>query len=199
MLLLIFFAGILSPDIFSPKAEAQVKRERVVKRKKVRKVRRRTRRRVRRRVTRRAHYRYRSLPKYRAVVATAPSAAVVITKGGATYRYHKGIFYNKGPRGFVVVRPVRGVRIRALPVGHRTVVVSGANYYYYYGTFYTSVSQNEYEVVDAPEGAVVDALPEGYEVLTKNDQEYYSLDGVYYQEVDAEEYDDKVGYQVVVL
>lgn len=199
ILMLIFFLGVISPEAFVSKAEAQsTRREKTIKRKKKRKVRRTTRRRVRRRVSRRAHVRYKRLPKYRTVVSAAPKTAVVVTHGTNSYRYNSGVFYKKNSRGFVVVRPVRGVRVKVLPKGHRRVVVANRNYYYYYGTFYTS-SDQEYKVVDAPEGAVVDALPDGYEVVTKNDQEYYLLDGVHYQEVDTDEYEDKLGYEVVVL
>lgn len=198
MLFLIVFIGVLSPDAFIDKVEAQT-REKVVKRKKTRSVRKRTRRRVRRRVTRKAHLRYRHLPKYRSVVVNVPSGSIVVTRGINSYHYHGGVYYTKRDRGFVVVRPVGGIRIKALPVGHRLILTGKRKYYYYYGTFYTSVGQNGYEVIDAPTGAVVEALPEGYEVVSRNDQEYYLLDEVYYQEVDADEFEDKVGYEVVVL
>jgi hypothetical protein len=137
------------------------------------------------------------MPRWGTVVTAAPAGAVII-RGRHPYYYHSGVYYvSRGP-GFAVVRPARGLRIRALPVGYRTVVVGPRNYYYYYGTFYTRAdSSDEYVVADAPEGAVVDALPEGCDIKMIGDSEYYVLDGVYYAEVDAPEFEDGVGFQVV--
>jgi len=151
-------------------------------------------------VVRRAHVHYAHLPRWRSTVRVVPTAAVVIRPGRNPYYYHDGIYYTSYNSSYVVVRPVRGIRIRVLPVGYRTVVVGPRNYYYYYGTFYTKpTTAEEYEVVDAPEGAVVDALPDGYEVKAIDGVEYYVLDDVYYAEVDAEEFEDGVGYEVVKI
>lgn len=151
---------------------------------------------VRTHVSRKAHVRYAALPRWGAAVTVVPAGAVVIN----SYHFHNGIFYSKRNNGFVVVRPVRGVRIRILPVGYRTIILGPRTYYYYYGTFYTKVvNAEEYEVVNAPEGAIVDALPDGYEVKTVNGNEYYVLDGVYYGEVDAADIDGGVGYKVVKM
>jgi len=151
---------------------------------------------VRTHVTRKAHVRYAALPRWGAAVTVVPAGAIVIS----SYHFHNGIFYSKRNNGFVVVRPIRGVRIRVLPVGYRTIILGPKTYYYYYGTFYTKVvNVEEYEVVDAPAGAIVDALPDGYEVKTVNGNEYYILDGVYYGEVDAADIDGGVGYKVVKM
>ena len=151
-------------------------------------------------VVRKAHVRYAHLPRWRSVVAVVPAGAVAIKANQVAYHYHDGVFYTPRNNGFVVVRPVRGVRVKVLPPGHRRIMVGPQPYFYYYGTFYRKAdNSDEYETVDAPAGAVVDALPDGYEVKNVDGAEYYVLDGVQYAEVDAPEYDDKVGYEVVSM
>ncbi len=150
------------------------------------------------RVVRRAHIRYAALPRWGTVVTAAPAGAIVVGPRATPYYYHQGIYYAHRGNGYVVVRPSRGIRVRVLPVGYRTIVMGPRHYYYYYGSFYTQVGNTEeYEVVDAPEGAIVDALPDGYEVKTINDTEYYVLDGVYYAEVDSNDIEGGIGYEVV--
>ena len=147
-------------------------------------------------VNRRAHIRYAALPRWGAAVAVLPAGYLTIN----SYYCHNGVFYTKRNNGFVVVHPARGIRIRVLPVGYRTIILGPKTYYYYYGTFYAKVvNAEEYEVVEAPEGAIVDALPDGYEVKTIDGNEYYVLDNVYYGEVDATDVDGGVGYKVVKM
>ena len=149
-------------------------------------------------VVRRAHIRYTNLPRWGSVVTTQPSSWVVVRSGRNPYYFSDGIYYAPRNSGFVIVRPARGLIIRGLPIGYRTIVSGPRNYYYYYGSYYTQVDNtNEYRVVDPPVGAVVDALPDGYEIKTRSGIEYYVLDGVHYAEVDAPEFEDGVGYQVV--
>ncbi|TRX62529.1 hypothetical protein FNH22_00075 [Fulvivirga sp. M361] len=197
LLIAVFFA----PQVVL-EANAQTSRDVVVVKKRNgqqrRTVRRRTRRKVRRRVTRRAHYAYRHLPRYRAVVKVAPKGAVVVKRNNVVYRYHDGLFYTSNKSGFIVTRPVVGIRVRILPAAHHRMVIANNTYYYYYGTFYIQ-KENEYEVTSAPEGAVVDALPDGYEVKNVDNTEYYVLDGVYYQEVETDEVESGVGYEVVSI
>lgn len=194
IMLILFTAGITAPGVVK-ETKAQVV-ERKVERGQRRRVRRRTRRRVRRRVHRRAHLRYAHLPKYRAVVNVVPGGAVIVKKGGITYRYYSGVYYMPQGDVFVVARPVIGVRVATLPAARRKIIIANTTYYYYYGSFYVE-KNNEYEVVEAPEGALVDALPDGYEVKEVDGTEYYVLDDVYYQEVETDELEDGVGYEVV--
>jgi hypothetical protein len=179
---------------FANLAEAQVRRRARVVRHVVRPG-----PRVRHRVVvRRAHVRYAHLPRWGTAIAVLPAAAVVVRAHSYTYHFHNGIYYAPRNNNFVVVRPVAGVRVRALPNGFKTVMVSRRNYYYYYGTFYSkTIDTDQYEVVDAPVGAIVDALPEGYEIKNVKGTEYYVLDGVYYAEVEVKEFEDGVGYEVV--
>jgi hypothetical protein len=149
-------------------------------------------------VVRKAHIRYAHLPRWGAVVATVPTAAVLIKTQRNPYYFWNGVYYAPRNGSYVIVRPTPGIRIRALPAGYRRVMVGPRPYYYYYGTFYTKMDNaDEYETVEPPAGAIVDSLPEGYEVRRIGDTEYYVLDGIYYAEVDAPEFDDKVGYEVV--
>jgi len=131
------------------------------------------------------------------VVTVRPAAAVAVRAGRNSYFFADGVYYAQGGAGYMIVRPVRGIRIRVLPVGYRTIVIGPRNYFYYYGTYYALADGGEYQVVDPPLGAVVDALPDGYEVKSIDGVEYYVLDGVYYAEVDAPEFEDGVGYEVV--
>jgi hypothetical protein len=148
-------------------------------------------------VVRKAHVRYAGLPRWGTVVTAVPSGAVVVRSRRTPFYFHQGIYYTKRDNSFVIVRPARGIRVRILPVGYRTITVGPRNYYYYYGTFYTRASSSDdFVVVDAPEGAVVDALPDGYEIKTVNGKEYYEIDGVYFAEVDAPEFEDGIGYEV---
>jgi Family of unknown function (DUF6515) len=149
-------------------------------------------------VVRRAHIRYTHLPRWGTVVTTVPSSAIMIRAHKKPYYFSNGIYYVSQNSSYVIVRPSRGLKIRALPAGYRTVVVGPRNYYYYYGTYYMRTGNNvEYQVVDPPLGAVVDSLPDGYDVRMLNGIEYYMLDGIYYAEVDMPEFEDGIGYEVV--
>lgn len=174
---------------FVEPSHAQRRKKRVVVRHAVR-----TRHKV---VVRKAHIRYAHLPRWGAVIATAPVAAVVIKTHPNSYYFYNGIYYTPRNGNYVIVRPVRGVRVRELPIGYRRVIVGRRHYYYYYGTFYTKLNTGEYETIDPPVGSVIDALPDGYDIKIANGEEYYILDGVSYAEVDAPEFDDGIGYEVV--
>jgi Family of unknown function (DUF6515) len=154
--------------------------------------------RVHPRVYRRAHIRYAALPRWGAVVTAYPAGAVVIRSGVNSFYFYNGIYYAPRQNNYVIVHPVRGLRIQVLPVGYRRILIGPRPYFYYYGTFYAQAdNSDEYEVTDAPEGAIVDALPDGYEVKTISGNEYYYLDGVYYAEVDADDIEGGTGYKVV--
>ena len=135
-----------------------------------------------------AHYNYRHLPKRGLVVTTIPADTKLIKYNNAGFYFRNGVFYKPlGAASFVVVRAPLGIRINALPPGHRKIVMGTAIYYYHYGTYYSkSPDAEEYEVVEPPEGAEVDALPEGYESETIDGVTYYTLDDVRYMEQEKE-------------
>lgn len=129
-----------------------------------------------------------------------PAGAIVVADSVNSYYYKAGIYYIQRPSGFVVSLPVRGIRLKGLPIGYRLVPVGQKLYFYYYGVFYAQVENSDsYEVVDAPEGAVTDALPDGYIIKKVDNTEYYFINGVYYAEVDAPAMENKTGYEVVTI
>ncbi|RME70062.1 MAG: hypothetical protein D6781_07225 [Verrucomicrobia bacterium] len=65
-----------------------------------------------------------------------PHGAVRVDVGGKPYYYHRGVFYRKGPRGFVVVAPPRGAIVRTLPPHHKRVIIRGTVYYRAGDTYY---------------------------------------------------------------
>ncbi len=67
------------------------------------------------------------------------------------YFYHNGFFYNRGPRGYVVIGAPIGARLRVLPLGYTIVKFGGLSYYYLNGAYYNYIpSENVYVVVDRP-------------------------------------------------
>ncbi|MBL4709852.1 MAG: hypothetical protein JKY48_15575 [Flavobacteriales bacterium] len=129
--------------------------------------------------TRVAHHHYRHLPKRGAVVKNIHRKALSINYKGIGFRYHAGIWYKPVYSEWKIVRPLRGIRIRTLPLGYRKFNMGQSVFYYYYGTYYSKQNE-EYEVVDAPLGAEIDSLPEGYETISVAGENYYELDGSYY-------------------
>ena len=91
-------------------------------------------------------------PKRRAPkVVKLPADHKTIVVGGINYYHHRGVFYKKGPAGYVVVRAPIGARIKTLPSGHVTLHIGARPYYYYYGTYYVHhPDEDVYVVVDAP-------------------------------------------------
>jgi len=83
-----------------------------------------------------------------------PFGYAKVRVGGAKYFYHAGVFYQKGPHGFLVVSPPVGAIIASIPVGFQVVVIGGATYYCYGGTYYQRVPSG-YIVVEAPPGVAV--------------------------------------------
>lgn len=78
-----------------------------------------------------------------------PNGAVSITLGTEKYHYHRGTYYKKGKRGYVVVRAPRGAVIRDLPRGYSRIIVSG-KVFYRFGSVYYRKGSRGYHVVDAP-------------------------------------------------
>ena len=64
-------------------------------------------------------------------LASLPIGHTRIIHGGKTYYVHDGIYYSRLAGGYVVVRPVAGIRINSLPRGVTTVRVDGRTLYRY--------------------------------------------------------------------
>src|SRR5882757_9195620 len=69
--------------------------------------------------------------------------------GRDRYYTNHGVFYQRGPRGYVVVHAPRGAVIRALPPRYTRIYV-GSSVYYRYGDVYYQPVRDGYVVVDAP-------------------------------------------------
>lgn len=91
-------------------------------------------------------------PEGRAVVRL-PIGYRSIRVGGHDYYHHNGIFYRRGPSGYLVVRPPFGAVVLSLPLGFAALVLAGVTYYLYEGIYYQRVPSG-YVVVEPPVGAV---------------------------------------------
>jgi hypothetical protein len=73
-------------------------------------------------------------------VARLPAGHVRLDHRGQAYFYHDGLFYQRQGRGFVVVRPVAGMRISKLPRGYTTVRTGNTVIYRYGHSSYRRVN-----------------------------------------------------------
>jgi hypothetical protein len=88
-------------------------------------------------------------PRPGRVVARLPATHIAAWIDGSKFFFHSGVFYRRGPSGFVVVQaPIGGV-VAGLPIGYTTIVIDGTNYYYYNGVYYQKAPSG-YIVVEAP-------------------------------------------------
>lgn len=70
------------------------------------------------------------------------------------YFYQNGSFYQRGPKGYVIIGAPIGARIRTLPLGFTIVRFGGLSYYYLNGAYYNYIpSENVYVVIDKPGSA----------------------------------------------
>jgi len=127
------------------------------------------------------------------VVTTMPRGGAWVTYGGSRYVYSAGVCYRPHKRGYVVVAPPFGFRIRVLPLGYTTIYVGGFPYYYYAGTYYV-VKDEGYVVVQPPIGALVESVPKGGKEITIDGNTYYEVDGIQYQ---ATMHNGTIWYKVI--
>ena len=67
------------------------------------------------------------------------------------YFYNNGFFYKRGPRGYAIIHPPIGARIRILPRGYTIVKFGGLSYFYINGAYYNYIpTEKVYVVVDKP-------------------------------------------------
>lgn len=83
------------------------------------------------------------------VVARLPAGHHSVRVGRQPYSYHRGVFYRKGPSGFVVVRAPIGAVVVNLPLGYRHWVLGGITYYSSGNVYYRAVPAG-YEVIEPP-------------------------------------------------
>ncbi|MDY8134310.1 DUF6515 family protein [Aquimarina sp. 2201CG5-10] len=127
----------------------------------------------------------RPVPIVRAV-RTLPSTTVVIKRNGIHYHYHRGLYYRYYGGRYVVVTAPIGIRVKILPVGHRTIVLANIPYYYYQGTYYIE-SNNGYKTIEAPENIIVHELPEDAEQLEIDGKNYFEYGSTLYKVVTTPE------------
>ncbi|MBW2011749.1 MAG: SH3 domain-containing protein [Deltaproteobacteria bacterium] len=102
----------------------------------------------------RGHKRRVVLPPHGTVVAKLPPGHRGVRVGKSKYFYHRGAFYRKRHRGFVVVKAPVGAIVAGLAVGFTTAVIGSLTYYAYGGTYYRQVPSG-YMVVEPPAATVV--------------------------------------------
>ncbi|MCI5106747.1 MAG: DUF6515 family protein [Pseudomonadales bacterium] len=73
-------------------------------------------------------------------VTRLPVGHLRLEHRGQAYFYHDGLFYQRQGRGFVVVRPVAGMRISKLPRGYTTVRTGNTVIYRYRHSSYRRVN-----------------------------------------------------------
>ncbi len=79
-----------------------------------------------------------------------PSEYQEIRGKNENYYFRKGVYYRKGPRGFVVVSPPRGLVVPVMPPGFETLIVAGVTHFLFGGVYYHK-APGGYMVVDEPQ------------------------------------------------
>jgi hypothetical protein len=127
-------------------------------------------------------------PVLRADVRVGVSVGVALPHGYAEVRVgpnhyyeHRGVFYQHGPRGYVVVGAPRGAVLRTLPPHCSRIYVGTSVYYRYGGVYYQSV-RDGYVVVEQPKA---ESLPpprpaEDYQSVWVGQSEYLFKDGQFF-------------------
>lgn len=114
-----------------------------------------------------------------------PRGAVAINVGQNRYYEHRGMYYRKGPHGYYVARPPKGIVIPHAPPNAVRIVIGADIYYRSNGIYYRKRSEG-YEVINAPR--TVDTPPPievvefyGYQSVWLGEQEYRFKDGQFFQ------------------
>lgn len=125
-----------------------------------------------------------------------PRNSASIRFNGITFTFSDGIYYRKAKRGYHVVKPPRGLRIRSLPRHYSHFKRHNTTYYTYQNVYYVA-DNNGYRVVDEPKivvnqaikvgsaknydlGQTYDTLPISAEAVTINDQQYFKYQDIYF-------------------
>jgi len=88
------------------------------------------------------------------VVVKLPRGHRAVRVGKDRYYHHRGVFYRRGPSGYVVVGAPIGAVVLSIPVGSRAVVAGGLTYYLYGGAYYRR-ARTGYAVVEPPAKTVI--------------------------------------------
>lgn len=117
------------------------------------------------------------------IVKKLPKGAVVLKVAGIDYHYHKGHYYKKTPRGYVVARAPHGAVVRHLPKGHVRVVINGRIYYRYDTVFYQKGPRG-YIVVKEPVSQIESetVIDESNTFVWKDGHKFELIDGEFFNE-----------------
>jgi hypothetical protein len=110
-----------------------------------------------------------------------PHGYAEVRVGHDHYYEHRGVFYQHGPHGYVVVRAPRGAILRTLPP-YCTRIYVGPTLYYRYGDVFYQPVRDGYIVVDQP---VVESLPpvrpsEDFQSVWVGQSEYLFKNGQFF-------------------
>jgi len=90
-------------------------------------------------------------PRHPTGIVRPPAGYRTIVTHGRNYYYYRGVYYMRGPFGFVVVRGPVGARVAVLPAGNISMYAGSGVYYYCYGTYYRyDPLERVYIVVEPP-------------------------------------------------
>jgi hypothetical protein len=120
-----------------------------------------------------------------------PGGFVTVSVANRPYYYHRGIFYRRYRRGYLVVPAPVGAMIMIPPPGV-LVMVDNDPYRYYRGVFYRPRG-DRYVVVRPPVGAFVRTLPRTAVTHRIDGVEFKEYAGTYYRRAIR---DGDHGYQV---
>lgn len=118
-----------------------------------------------------------------------PHGFAEISVGPDRYYVHRGVYYRRGPHGYVVVRAPRGAVIRALPP-HPVRIYVGGSWYYRCGDVYYTTVPGGYTVVEPPVTVVQSAPPPAPEpaappqTIRVGGVDYVFKDGQFFQPTD---------------
>jgi len=110
-----------------------------------------------------------------------PRGYTEVVVGRDHYYESHGVFYQRGPHGYFVVRAPRGAIVRVLPP-HYVRIYVGRDVYYRYGDIYYRETPGGYVIVDAP---TAESLPpprpvEGYQSFWAGEKEYLFRNGQFF-------------------
>lgn len=80
-----------------------------------------------------------------------PKNAEKFKMGGKPFYMYEGVFYKPQKKGYVIIPPPIGMRVKYVPRGARHLQIDGLDYYEMNGTFYLDIPRKRYyEIVPEP-------------------------------------------------
>ncbi|MEL6251984.1 MAG: DUF6515 family protein [Bacteroidota bacterium] len=102
-----------------------------------------------------------------------PKGAEKFKMGGKPFYMYEGVFYKPQKKGYVIIPPPIGMRVKYVPRGARHMKIDGLDYYEMNGTYYLDIPRKRYyEIVPEPVHETrkfpVQAQPEDYRRSRRN-------------------------------